>query len=66
MAWPMHKTKIVCTLGSASESAEVMDEILGSADGIMIARGDLGVEIPIEQIAVVQKRLMRGCQMHHI
>ena len=35
-----------------------MEAILDAADGIMIARGDLGVEIPIEQIALVQKRLM--------
>jgi pyruvate kinase len=36
-----------------------VDEILAAADGLMIARGDLGVEIPIEQIAMVQKSLMR-------
>jgi len=36
-----------------------LDEILKAADGIMIARGDLGVEVPIERIAVVQKEILR-------
>ena len=34
------------------------EEILGTADGIMIARGDLGVEVPIEEIAYTQKQLI--------
>ncbi len=42
-----------------ARALEHIDDIVKAADGIMIARGDLGVEIPIEQIAVVQKRLMR-------
>jgi pyruvate kinase len=40
-----------------------IDAIIEAADGIMIARGDLGVEVPIERIAVVQKDLMRRANM---
>jgi pyruvate kinase len=46
-----------------SRALDRMEGILEAADGIMIARGDLGVEIPIEQIAVVQKRLMRQANL---
>jgi pyruvate kinase len=40
------------------EALRNIDEILGVTDGIMVARGDLGVELPIEEIAVIQKRLI--------
>jgi pyruvate kinase len=39
-----------------------LEDILRAADGIMIARGDLGVETPIELMAVVQKKLMEMAQ----
>src|SRR5271157_2817220 len=42
-----------------SNALDHMDDILDAADGIMIARGDLGVEVPIERIAIIQKDLMR-------
>jgi pyruvate kinase len=46
-----------------SGALDRIEEIMDVADGIMIARGDLGVEVPIEEIAVVQKRLMRLANM---
>jgi pyruvate kinase len=42
-----------------SRALDRIEEILDAADAIMIARGDLGVEVPIERIAIVQKDLMR-------
>jgi len=38
-----------------------IDEIIDVSDGIMIARGDMGISIPIYQIPVVQKRIIRKC-----
>ncbi len=44
------------------EALEVIDEIIEESDGIMIARGDLGIEIPTEQVPVVQKKIIEKCR----
>jgi pyruvate kinase len=58
-----HQPFIIAKIERAN-ALKNLDSILEEADGLMIARGDLGVEIPIEQIAGVQKHLMREANMH--
>ena len=53
-----HRPFVIAKIERA-RALERLDEILAAADGLMIARGDLGVEVPMEQIAVLQKGLMR-------
>ena len=42
-------------------AVENLDGIVAAADGVMVARGDLGVECPLEDVPVIQKRIIRKC-----
>ena len=41
---------------------ENIDEIIDESDGIMVARGDLGVELPMEELPMIQKSIIRKCR----
>ncbi|NNU79607.1 pyruvate kinase [Halovulum dunhuangense] len=43
-------------------AVKAFDEILEASDGIMVARGDLGVELPVQALPPIQKRLVRKCR----
>ena len=46
------------------EALEDIDEIVRTSDGLMVARGDLGVEIPMQKVPLIQKMLIRKCLQH--
>ena len=46
-----------------SAGVQNIDDIMKESDGIMIARGDMGVELPFEQLPAIQKKLIKRCSM---
>ena len=44
-----------------ADAVENLDEIIDEAYGVMVARGDLGVECPLERVPLIQKRIIRRC-----
>ena len=41
---------------------ERLEEIVARSDAVMVARGDLGVEMPPERVPVIQRRIIRACR----
>ena len=48
------------------EAIENIDDIIQNSDGIMVARGDLGIEIPSEEVPLIQKRIVYLAKKHRI
>ena len=46
-----------------AEGIENLDEIIAVSDGIMVARGDMGVEIPLQEVPHIQKTIIRKCNL---
>jgi len=57
-----HETLPIISKIEKPQAVRNIDDILEESDGIMVARGDLGVEIPIETVPVVQKELIHAAQ----
>lgn len=55
------KTSKVIAKVEKPEAVKDLDNIIRVTDGVMVARGDLGVEIPMQEVPVVQKRIVQKC-----
>lgn len=55
-----HRPRVVAKIED-QEAIKNLEAIIAEADGIMVARGDLGIEIPYEELPIVQRRIVKAC-----
>ncbi len=57
----LESTALVMAKIEDQSAVRLIDEIIKSADAIMIARGDLGIECPIEELPIIQRKIVKLC-----
>jgi pyruvate kinase len=57
-----HNIKILAKIENA-KAVENLDRIIAVADGVMVARGDLGVELPAAEVPLIQKEIIKKCNL---
>jgi pyruvate kinase len=62
--FPDRKIKVIAKIERAL-ALDNIDGIIEASDGIMVARGDLGIEIPMEDLPIIQKNLIRHAHWHN-
>merc|ERR1711871_1408286 len=60
--YPDGDTVHICSKIESLDALDNLEEIVAASDGIMVARGDLGVEVPLAQIATWQKTVVAKCR----
>ena len=59
---PQGRAPILSKIEKPPAAVQAFDEILATSDGDLVARGDLGVELPVHAVPPIQKRLVRKCR----
>ena len=57
-----HSTKIIAKI-EKPQAIKNIDAIIDESDGLMVARGDLGVEMPMESVPIIQKKIVTKCNL---
>lgn len=52
----------ICSKIENQEAIENLDEIILISDGVMVARGDLGIEVPMTSLPMYQRRIVKSCR----
>lgn len=58
---PAHPVPLIISKIESTEALDNLDEVIAASDGVMVARGDLGVEIPMEEVVIWQKIMVAKC-----